>query len=102
MPRKTIKVFEPGRGYTKADWDAVSDNPEWTAEDLARAKPFAEVFPELAARIPQKRGPQKSPTKKLISLRIDHDVLEAFKATGAGWQARMNEALRKAAKDIAA
>lgn len=33
--------------HTKADLDAVSDNPEWTAEVLRKARPFAEVFPHL-------------------------------------------------------
>ena len=35
--------------------------------------------------------------KELVSLRIDQDVLEHFRETGAGWQERINEALRKAA-----
>jgi hypothetical protein len=36
----------------------VSDNPEWTKEDFATTKPFAEVFPELAASIRKGRGPR--------------------------------------------
>jgi hypothetical protein len=40
--------YKPGRGYSQEDWDEVSDNPEWTAEDFAKARPFAEVFPEIA------------------------------------------------------
>lgn len=40
--------FQPDRGYSKDDWDTVSDSPEATDEELAQAKPFAEVFPELA------------------------------------------------------
>ena len=35
--------------------------------------------------------------KKLLTLRLDRDVIEHFKSTGKGWQTRMNEALRKAA-----
>jgi uncharacterized protein (DUF4415 family) len=35
--------------------------------------------------------------KELVSLRIDQDVLDHFRETGAGWQDRINEALRKAA-----
>jgi uncharacterized protein (DUF4415 family) len=35
--------------------------------------------------------------KELVSLRIDQDVLEHFQEGGAGWQDRINEALRKAA-----
>jgi hypothetical protein len=49
--RKLRTEFEPGRGYTKEDWDAVSDNPEWTEADFKRARPFAEVFPDLADSI---------------------------------------------------
>jgi uncharacterized protein (DUF4415 family) len=63
---KRQKSFKPGQGYTKEDWDAVRDNPEWTAEDFARAKPFAEVFPELAASIRKARGPDKAPAKPRI------------------------------------
>lgn len=50
----TRKQFEPGRGYTKEDWDEVSDNPPMTDEELASGRPFAEVFPHLAESI--KRG----------------------------------------------
>jgi BrnA antitoxin of type II toxin-antitoxin system len=39
------------------------------------------------------RGAQKTPTKLMISLRVDRDVLEAYRATGKGWQGRMNETL---------
>jgi uncharacterized protein (DUF4415 family) len=35
--------------------------------------------------------------KELVSLRIDQDVLEHFQQGGAGWQDRINDALRKAA-----
>ncbi len=70
----------------------MSDNPEWTKEDFAKAKPFAEVFPELAASI-RRRGPVKR--KEAVSIRIDIDVLEKLRATGSGWQSRVNEALRK-------
>ena len=41
------KKFKPDRGYTREDWDAV-DSPPLTPEQLAQAKPFAEMFPELA------------------------------------------------------
>jgi hypothetical protein len=49
-------------GYIQADMDAVSNNPEWTAEDVARAKPFAEAFPDLAKTI-RAPGPQGAPKK---------------------------------------
>lgn len=94
---KLRKRFTPGRGYTKEDWDAVSDNPPWTKEDFAKARPFAEVFPDLAESIRRARGPQKAPTKVAVSIRLSRDVIEKFKADGRGWQSRMDKALRKAA-----
>jgi uncharacterized protein (DUF4415 family) len=39
------------------------------------------------------RGPQQAPTKQLVSVRYSPEVLQYFKATGAGWQTRMNDAL---------
>ncbi len=87
---------EAGRGYTKADLEDVSDTPEFTADEIAKAKPFAEALPELAASAKRVRvrGRQKAPTKQLISLRLDRSVLEAFKSEGPGWQRRINEALK--------
>jgi uncharacterized protein (DUF4415 family) len=40
-----------------------------------------------------KRGPQKAPTKTLVSLRLSPDVIKHFKATGRGWQTRIDGAL---------
>lgn len=96
MTRKRMKEFEPGHGFTKEDWDEVSDNPELTAEELAQARPFAEVFPELAASIRRAGRPKLEAPKRQVTLRLDADVLDKFKAGGPGWQTRINEVLRKA------
>ena len=40
-----------------------------------------------------KRGPQKAPTKTLVSLRLSPDVINHFKATGRGWQTRIDSTL---------
>jgi len=74
---KRQKPFKSGQGYTKQDWDDVQ-SPELTAEEMAKAKPFAKAFPELAASIRRGRGPNKAPTKKLVSLRLSGEVLKAF------------------------
>ncbi len=39
---------------------------------------------------------QKAPTKKLVSLRLSPEVIDHFKATGRGWQTRIDGALREA------
>ena len=75
------------------------ENPEWTEADFARARPLS-AFPELEAALLRKRGRPagsvKVSAKKSVTLRIDPDVLEAWRATGPGWQARINATLRHA------
>ncbi len=73
------------------------DNPEWTEADFASARPFAEVFPELAESIRRGRGrPPVAQPKQAVSLRLDPDVVAKFKATGKGWQSRINDVLKNA------
>jgi uncharacterized protein (DUF4415 family) len=45
-----------------------------------------------------KRGPQKAPTKKLVSLRLAPEVIEHFKAGGPGWQTRIERTLLESIK----
>ena len=76
------------------------DNPEWTEEDFARARPAAEVLPpEFMAAWRAKRGRPKGSTKpdakQQVSLRLDRDVIAHFRDGGPGWQSRINAALRK-------
>ncbi len=81
---------------------ADAENPEWTSSEVRKARPLMDALPREAAaairRYRGQRGPQKKPTKELISVRIDRDVVAAYRATGPGWQTRMNEALRAYAK----
>ncbi|HYF88972.1 BrnA antitoxin family protein [Azospirillum sp.] len=96
--RKPSPEFQPGRGYSKEDWDEVSDNPELTEEEMRQARPFAEVFPELAASIKRRPGRPPAENPKLqVTIRLDAEVVEHFKAGGPGWQSRINEVLRKSA-----
>ena len=72
------------------------DVPELTAEDFARARPMKEMFPEIVeafARMRGERGLQKSPVKERVGLRLDSQVVAHFRATGAGWQSRINDIL---------
>ena len=73
------------------------DNPEWTAKEIRQARSLMDALPkETAAAVRRyrgQRGPQKNPTKELVSLRVDREVVAAYRATGSGWQKRANEAL---------
>jgi uncharacterized protein (DUF4415 family) len=93
------KKFTPGEGYTQADWNAVN-NPALTDAELGTMRPFAEVYPALAASIKRGRGKQKAPTKELTAIRLDRETLDAFRATGPGWQSRIDKILRDAAKKL--
>src|SRR5437870_11781427 len=50
--------------------------------------------PEMFARAVVKRGLAEPPKKTLLSLRVDSDVVEWFRAQGRGYQSRMNALLR--------
>lgn len=74
------------------------DIPELTAEDFARTRPMKEMFPDIInafERMRGMRGPQKSPVKERVGLRLDADIVEHFRSTGSGWQARVNEILKQ-------
>ena len=76
--------------------DAEGEVRELTAADLLRFKLADQVLPpELLKAIGIKpRGPQKAPTKQATTIRLSPDVIAAFKATGAGWQTRIDAALK--------
>lgn len=71
---------------------------ELTAEDLEHFRPMKEVFPEIVEAFERQRGqrgPQRTPTKERIGLRLDREVVDHFRATGPGWQGRINDVLAK-------
>lgn len=83
-------------GYTKQDWDDVSDNPTVTKADIAKAKSFKDALPEHYESIQRSRGrPKVDNPKEAVTLRLDPDVVAKFKANGKNWRADMNDALRK-------
>ena len=77
--------------------DPVRSDPVWSDPDDA---PDLST-PEWAAIIdaaPVRRGrPAAAAAKVSTTIRLDPDVIAAFRAGGPGWQSRINAALRKAA-----
>ena len=92
---------------TPAEWEAViaaapgkdraltaKEEAEMASAVVVKRGRYAAIRTALAQeRKRGQRGPQQSPTKQLVSVRYSPEVLEYFKATGTGWQTRMNEAL---------
>ena len=78
------------------------ENPELGTDFFTRARRGLDHVPgpmRAALRDEQTRrrgrGPQRTPTKKLVSLRLDPDIVIAYRNTGRGWQGRINAVLKK-------
>ena len=81
------------------DWVDPDDAPILTAQIAERAevRQGKKVMrPATGTLTRMGRPPLGNAAKKQVTLRIDSDVIEAYRAGGAGWQSRMNEALRRA------
>ena len=62
--------------------------PELTDEFFEKAE-----F-RIGNRVVRRGRPPLDAPKRLVSLRLDHDVIDRFRATGRGWQSRINSVLR--------
>lgn len=87
MSRKeTLAAVRATPSHQDFIWDGVdADDRPATTEELQAG----------VAAYRKKRGrPAGSATKEQVAIRFDHDVLEAFRTAGPGWQTRMNDALK--------
>jgi uncharacterized protein (DUF4415 family) len=78
------------------DYDPM---PELTDEEIKELRPAREFFEEYGIPMPVPRGrPKAEKIKTSVTIRLDADVVEQYKASGPGWQTRMNEDLREGAR----
>lgn len=77
---------EKGSGAT---WTDPDDSPEWTDEMFERADLYE------GERLIRRGRPRSEAPKVAINIRLSPDVLERFKASGPGWQTRIDTALRE-------
>ena len=73
---------------TPATWVDPEDAPELTKAFLQGATLYK------GDKIQARGRPKAAITKEPVKLRLDADVLAALRATGDGWQTRINETLR--------
>jgi len=76
---------------------------ELKRSDIRAMRPASEVLPEkLLSALPKRkrgeRGLQKEPKKVSITVRYSSEVVRYFKATGMGWQTRMDTVLKQYVK----
>ena len=74
--------------------DAKGEVREITAKDLKGFRPARQALPGSLRRKVGVRGAQKSPTKERITIRLSPEVVQSFRATGEGWQTRVDAALQ--------
>jgi uncharacterized protein (DUF4415 family) len=78
-----VRALPQESGYV---WDGVSeDERPLSGEELQAG---------LVAALKKRGRPAGSGTKEQVAIRLDRDVLSAFRSAGPGWQTRMNDALR--------
>ena len=99
MTRKPIPpLTDEEEARIQAGISLDPDNPELTDEEIAGAKPFREVFPDLFESIKRARGrPRVASPREAVTLRLSPETLARFKAMGGeDWRVRMVETLEKA------
>ena len=70
---------------------------EWTAAELKASKKINSLPKSLQQKLASRktRGAQTAPTKISTTIRLSSDVVESFRATGAGWQTKIDLALKQ-------
>lgn len=79
------------------DVNKLASKPEWTDPDDAPELTddwFDKATLKIAGQV-VRRGRPKGTNKQQVALRLDRDIIEHFKAGGAGWQSRINAALKE-------
>lgn len=75
--------------------DSDGEVRELTAKDMVKFRPSAAVLPQSFRKKLGVRGPQKTPTKERVTIRLSREVVEQFRESGEGWQTRVDAALRE-------
>jgi uncharacterized protein (DUF4415 family) len=79
---------------SKALIDSRGEVREISSADLKGFRPSRQVLPASLRKKVGVRGPQKEPTKERITIRLSPEVVQRFRASGDGWQTKMDAALQ--------
>jgi uncharacterized protein (DUF4415 family) len=98
------------RRKSRTDWAKVdahkitpgeyAEMPEWTDDQIERAEVSVggRVIQRGSGTLTKRGRPKAEAPKQSVHLRLSPDVLGHFRKTGRGWQTRIDQVLRKAAK----
>lgn len=84
---------------TATSWVDPDDAPKWTREVFERAelRDGDTVIREAAGTLTRRGRPKSDNPKRQLTIRLDQAVVDYYRASGVGWQARINATLRKEA-----
>lgn len=88
--------LKPGTIIPTPEEDAIITAAAMSDPD---AMPLTDAEWEAAKPTMRRGRPPAAVTKQQVALRLDQEVLEAFRSGGPGWQTRINAALREWLKD---
>lgn len=74
--------------------DPHGEVAELSMAQVKRMRPASVALTSSLQSKLRTRGPQKAPTKERITIRLSPDVVQPFRETGAGWQSRLDAALK--------
>ncbi|MBT3347316.1 MAG: BrnA antitoxin family protein [Thiotrichales bacterium] len=95
MPKlKPDTIFPTDEEDAIITQQAIEDGTNFTDDELMQFRPASEI-PELKDFVKKMGRPKSDNPKKAISIRLSNDTLDFFKATGKGWQSRIDEVLTK-------
>ena len=92
LKKGTVRPSHAEEAQIAAGLAADPDSREWLEGDFQEAVAFAQLPLVMQSKV---RGrPKALITKQRISIRLSHEVLDHFRATGDGWQTRIDAALK--------
>ena len=89
----SAKLTNIGSNLSKIDAHRITDDEYEEIPELSDAF-FEQASVYFDGNLIRRGRPKSEQRKLAITVRYDADVIKAFKATGRGWQTRMNEALK--------
>lgn len=97
VTQMTLEAMKQARmnGQSQSDWERIRRNTQQGLEPV-EDEDSPDASPLMREALTKRRvgRPVGSGNKEQVAIRFDRDVIAAFKATGAGWQTRMNAALK--------